>query len=367
MGKCLYCYKELKEGQVDYHPACAQKLYGTRQVPHLPYVRSEIGDLAKQVVRARTTLTGAQAKLSLDVRPGGKNEPDRFTIVGLWGRFILKPQTDIYRSLPELEDLTMHMAEAAKIAVVPHGLVRFADGELCYITRRIDRKADGSKIAMEDMCQLTERLTEYKYKGSYEQIAKAIKKYSAVPQLDLVNFWELVIFSWITGNSDMHLKNFSLYNVGLGYCLTPAYDLLSTVLVMPEDTEELALTLNGKKRKICRKDFESSIVASGVSGKVIENIAKKFRRSVIKWMDLIDNSFLAVTRAAENAKEAIRTLKDKLSDALENRSERNRWISHFTQFSTMETLDRKAVVHMIQSIKVIGKKELEITFTYQDE
>ena len=81
----------------------------------------------------------------------------------------------------------MHMAEAAKIAVVPHGLVRFADGELCYITRRIDRKADGSKIAMEDMCQLTERLTEYKYKGSYEQIAKAIKKYSAVPQLDLVN------------------------------------------------------------------------------------------------------------------------------------------------------------------------------------
>ena len=317
MGKCLYCYKELKEGQVDYHPACAQKLYGTRQVPHLPYVRSEIGDLAKQVVRARTTLTGAQAKLSLDVRPGGKNEPDRFTIVGLWGRFILKPQTDIYRSLPELEDLTMHMAasamcivrsssslpeledltmhmaEAAKIAVVPHGLVRFADGELCYITRRIDRKADGSKIAMEDMCQLTERLTEYKYKGSYEQIAKAIKKYSAVPQLDLVNFWELVIFSWITGNSDMHLKNFSLYNVGLGYCLTPAYDLLSTVLVMPEDTEELALTLNGKKRKICRKDFESSIVASGVSGKVIENIAKKFRRSVIKWMDLIDNSFLA--------------------------------------------------------------------------
>ena len=90
MGKCLYCYKELKEGQVDYHPACAQKLYGTRQVPHLPYVRSEIGDLAKQVVRARTTLTGAQAKLSLDVRPGGKNEPDRFTIVGLWGRFILK-------------------------------------------------------------------------------------------------------------------------------------------------------------------------------------------------------------------------------------------------------------------------------------
>ena len=98
-------------------------------------------------------------------------------------------------------------AEAAKIAVVPHGLIRFADGELCYITRRINRLPDGQKVPMEDMCQLTERLTEYKYKGSYEQIAKAIKKYSSAPQLDLVNFWELVVFSWITGNSDMHLKN----------------------------------------------------------------------------------------------------------------------------------------------------------------
>ncbi len=128
-------------------------------------MRSEIGDLAKQSGQSPDYIDRCTGQIVVDVRPGGKNEPDRFTIVGLWGRFILKPQTDIYRSLPELEDLTMHMAEAAKIAVVPHGLVRFADGELCYITRRIDRKADGSKIAMEDMCQLTERLTEYKYKG----------------------------------------------------------------------------------------------------------------------------------------------------------------------------------------------------------
>lgn len=187
----------------------------------LPYTRAEIADLAKQVIRAQTTLTGVQAKLSLDINPGGRNEPARFTIVGLWGRFILKPQTEVYRSLPELEDLTMHMAEAAKIAVVPHSLIRFADGELCYITRRIDREDDGRKIAMEDMCQLSERLTEYKYKGSYEQVAKLIKKYSAMPQLDLVNFWEVVVFSWITGNADMHLKNFSLYHTALGHIHGP--------------------------------------------------------------------------------------------------------------------------------------------------
>lgn len=263
-----------------------------KTAPVLPYNRSQIGELAKRVVRAQTTLTGVQAKLSLDVNHGQKNEPDRFTIVGLWGRFILKPQTDTYRSLPELEDLTMHMAEAAKIAVVPHGLIRFDDGELCYITRRIDRQPDGSKTAMEDMCQLSERLTEYKYKGSYEQIAKLIKKYSAVPQLDLVNFWEVVVFSWITGNSDMHLKNFSLYKTPLGFCLTPAYDLLSTLIVMPQDTEELALTLNGKKRKIKRSDFEKAMTASGLNEKVIQNMANKFGKAISKWIDLIDNSFL---------------------------------------------------------------------------
>ena len=292
MAKCLYCYKELKEGQTDYHPSCAKKLYGVKTAPVLPYNRSQIGELAKRVVRAQTTLTGVQAKLSLDVNHGQKNEPDRFTIVGLWGRFILKPQTDTYRSLPELEDLTMHMAEAAKIAVVPHGLIRFDDGELCYITRRIDRQPDGSKTAMEDMCQLSERLTEYKYKGSYEQIAKHIKKYSAVPQLDLVNFWEVVVFSWITGNSDMHLKNFSLIKSPMGYSLTPAYDLLSTTIVMPEDKEEMALTLNGKKANIKRSDFEKSILASGVNEKVLDNIAKKFRKALMKWLDLIEESFL---------------------------------------------------------------------------
>lgn len=257
--RCLYCYKELKEGQVDFHPACARKFFGTRNAPSLPYVRAQLGDLARQVVRSQTTLTGVQAKLSLDIDRGGRNEPDRFTIVGLWGRFILKPQTTTYRALPELEDLTMHLAEAAKITVVPHSLIRFSDGELCYITRRIDRTSDGRKIPMEDMCQLTERLTEYKYKGSYEQIAKAIKKYSSTPKLDLVNFWEVVVFSWITGNADMHLKNFSLYNAMDGaYTLTPAYDMLSTALVMPEDTEELALTLNGKSAN-CARPTSSSL------------------------------------------------------------------------------------------------------------
>ena len=293
MERCLYCYKELADGERDFHKSCSKKIFGTPQVPLLPYTRANIAELAREVIRSQTTLTGVQAKLSLDINKGGRNETDRFTIVGLWGRYILKPQTDRFAHLPELEDLTMHLAGLAKMQVVPHSLIRFADGELCYITRRIDRTATGDKLPMEDMCQLTERLTEHKYKGSYEQIAKAIQRFSAVPKLDMVNYWEQVVFSWITGNADMHLKNFSLYSKEQGkYVLTPAYDMLSTALVMPEDTEELALTLNGKKRKIKKADFVTSMHASGLEEKVINNIFAKFTKVKDKWFAFIDLSFL---------------------------------------------------------------------------
>lgn len=293
MNRCLYCYKELINGEKDFHKTCSKKIFGTPNVPELPYTRENLTDLAKQVIRSQTTLTGVQAKLSLDINKGSKNESERFTIVGLWGKYILKPQTDRFPHLPEIEDLTMHLAELAKIKVVPHSLIRFADGELCYITRRIDRTSKGEKLAMEDMCQLTERLTEHKYKGSYEQIAKAIQQHSSVSKLDIINFWEQVLFSWITGNADMHLKNFSLYSREKGtYELTPAYDMLSTALVMPEDTEELALTLNGKKRRIKKTDFIASMKASTIEEKVIENIFRKFLKAQNKWMEFIDTSFL---------------------------------------------------------------------------
>lgn len=295
MDRCLYCYKELNEGEKDFHKSCSKRIFGTCEVPVLPYNSNEIAELAKLVIRSSTTVPGVQAKLSLDLDFNESNVPARFTIVGLWGRFILKPQTERFPNLPELEDLTMHLAELAKIDVVPHSLIRFSDGELCYITRRVDRTSGGYKLPMEDMCQLSERLTEYKYNGSYEQIAKIIIKYSSVPNLDLVNFWEQVVFSWITGNADMHLKNFSLYSVRKGeYVLVPAYDMLSTAIVMLEDKEELALTLNGKKRKIKKNDFVTAIQSSGLNGKVVDNIFNKFINCGQKWMEFIDISFLPV-------------------------------------------------------------------------
>lgn len=291
MSRCLCCYKELTHNEIDFHKSCSKKMFGTPTVPALPYTRADLTELAKEIVRSQTTLTGVQPKLSLDLNQTDKSTV-RFTIVGLWGRYILKPQTERFASLPELEDLTMHLAAIAKIDVVPHSLIRFADGELCYITRRIDRTSTGTKLPMEDMCQLTERLTEHKYKGSYEQIAKAIERFSAVPRLDLVNFWEQVVFSWITGNADMHLKNFSLYKPLNVYRLTPAYDMLSTALVLPEDTEELALTINGKKRRLQRTDFQTAMHVSGLNDKVVENIFTKFTKVQSAWHTCIDQSFL---------------------------------------------------------------------------
>ena len=290
MSKCLYCYQETDSG--DFHPKCARKIFGSANIPTMPYTRQNIGELAKEIVKSRTTITGVQAKLSMDLSKGAKNEPARFTIVGLWGGYILKPKSDKYPTLPENEDLTMHLAEIAKIETVPHCLIRFSDGELAYLTRRIDRDISGKKYLMEDACQLSERMASDKYKSSYENIAKLIAKFSSTPALDLVKFWEVVVFSWLTGNSDMHLKNFSLISFAPGvYNLSAAYDLLNVHLVI-NDNEELALSLNGKKSRIKRQNFVNAMKKSQLDDKTIDNIFKKFVKVAPKWYDFIDQSFL---------------------------------------------------------------------------
>lgn len=292
MCKCLYCYGELAKGQHDYHPSCAKKFFGKSIAPELPYTRSNLNELGRQVIQSRVAVPGVQEKLSLDINKGGKDNPDRLTIVGLWGRYILKPKSDKYPWLPEDEDLTIHLAEVAHIKTVPHTLIRFQDGELAYITQRVDRDKKGNKYPMEDACQLSGRLAEDKYKSSYEHTAKVIRQYSSTPLLDLANFWELVVFSFITGNSDMHMKNFSLYSTkDDSYTLSPAYDLLNVHLILP-DPEELALTLDGKKRKLTRSNFENAMQSTGLDTKVISNLLGKFSRFENQWRNLIDNSFL---------------------------------------------------------------------------
>ena len=295
MSKCLYCYHELEEGQVDIHPACARKIFGTDTAPVLPYTRDNMSELARQVIRTSASVTGVQAKMSLDVDRGGKNEPAKFTIVGLWGKYIFKPQSGRYPYLPELEDLTMKMAEAARIRTARHTLIRLADGELGYLTLRMDRGRKGEKISMLDMCQLTNRLTEHKYYGTYQQLAETIKKYSAAPMLDVQRFWEVVLFSWITGNSDMHCKNFSLLDTGNGeYALAPAYDLLAVLLADPNDTEEMAMSFSvgGAKSGFDRNTFIDAFTISGIPVAVANKMIERMNSHLPVWKELIGQSFL---------------------------------------------------------------------------
>ena len=186
--RCLYCYQPLSGQEVDFHATCSRKIFGTPVAPELPYDESQMQELALKVIQSQQAVTGVQPKLSISLNSGAnKTAPKRFTIVGLWGNYMLKPPATRYPEMPETEDLTMHLAKIAGIKVVPHSLIRLKSGQLAYITKRIDRIGK-TKLHMEDMCQLSERLTEYKYNASYEQIGKVILKYSVNPGLDIVNF-----------------------------------------------------------------------------------------------------------------------------------------------------------------------------------
>lgn len=295
MSNCLFCYQPLAANEQDFHASCSKKIFGQPTPPDLPYSEEDLEPLAKKVIQSQTAVTGVQAKLSLHItgNPIGGNER-RFTIVGLWGGYLLKPPTAWYPQLPEVEDVTMHLAQLAKIKTAPHSLIRLQSGNLAFVTKRIDRTKNG-KLAMEDMCQLTERLTEDKYHGSYEQIAKAIQRHSVTPGLDVVNFFELVLFSFLTGNADMHLKNFSLLEQpGLGMVLSPAYDLVNTALVHPADEEEMALTLNGRKKKLTKQDFVAAMNTLKLEEKQQEMIFNKMAKAWPHWQELIDRSFMSV-------------------------------------------------------------------------
>jgi serine/threonine-protein kinase HipA len=294
MSNCLFCYQPLAGNEQDFHASCSTKIFGRPTPPALPYSEEDLEPLAKELIQSQTAVTGVQAKLSLHISGNHKEGTDRrFTIVGLWGGYILKPPTALYPQLPEVEDATMHLAQIAKIKTAPHSLIRLRSGNLAYVTKRIDRTKKG-KLAMEDMCQLTERLTEDKYHCSYEQIGKAIQKHSATPGLDVVNFFELVLFSFLTGNADMHLKNFSLLEQpGLGMTLSPAYDLVNTALVNPADEEDMALTINGRRKKLKRQDFVAAMNTVKVEEKQQENIIHKMAKAMPQWNELIERSFLS--------------------------------------------------------------------------
>lgn len=292
MSKCPYCYNKLENGEIDFHPACSKKFFGSQIPPIVDLDMKKIKELAVESLGKSISVPGVQPKLSLDFKGRGGKE-NRLTIVGLWGRFILKPPFEDYPEMPELEDLTMHLSELLNISTAEHSLIKLKSGELAYISKRFDR-IKNRRLHVEDMAQLTGTLTENKYRSSMEKVGKAILKYSSYPGIDAIRFFELTLFSFITGNSDMHLKNFSLIrNEDDEIVLSPAYDLLSTKLLIPKDKEELALPLNGKKSNLKKKDFDLFTSQLGINEAASKKIYGRFGDSFPEMSNLINKSFLS--------------------------------------------------------------------------
>jgi serine/threonine-protein kinase HipA len=290
--KCLYCYETL-DNETDFHQKCSQTFFGSKKQPLVPYTLDQMTELAKEVVERSVAVPGVQAKLSMSlVREVQKSTNGRLTVVGaLGGNYIFKPPNQEFEQMPENEHLTMRIAESFGINTVPSSLIRLSSGEIAYITKRVDRTEDGQKLHMLDMFQITEAFD--KYRSSMEKIGKAIHEYSENTLLDKVFLFELTLFSFLTGNNDMHLKNFSMINGPTGWVLAPAYDLLNVSIIIPEDSEELALTVEGRKKNLTRANFESFGKGIGLTERQIEGVFDRMISDKAKALKLVNNSLLS--------------------------------------------------------------------------
>ena len=295
---CLCCGKPLRDPipESGWHKACIHRFFGTTILPEIELTDKTLTLLADKAVQKGLTVPGVQKKLSLHL---SRQHSPRLTMIDYPTGFILKPQVSEFRALPEAEHLVMQMASSSGLSVVPHALVHLDNG-YAYLTRRVDRiysqaEDEFRMLAMEDFCQLDLRLTQDKYRGSYERCIKVIKRYSSRVGLDMSELFLRLVFCFLTGNSDMHLKNFSLIETepesGV-YVLSPAYDLLPINVIMPEDQEEFALTMRGKKKNLRRNDFLIFAENGGIPRKAAENMIRKMISLIPKWMKQIHESLL---------------------------------------------------------------------------
>lgn len=317
--KCLCCGKVItknaseSEKKWQWHKKCIKKFFHTEEMPVLDITKDQLEALANKTVNEGLTVPGVQKKLSLHL---SSDLNARLTIVDYPTGYILKPQTEEFQNMPEFEDLAMRLAEIMGIQTVPHALIKMND-EYAYITKRIDREITEKEIrlyAMEDFCQLSYRLTQDKYKGSYEQCGRIIKKYSITPGLDMSELFLRVLGSFVMGNSDMHLKNFSLKETEPGnrqFQLSKAYDMLPVNIIMPEDKEQLALTINGKKRNIHKKEFRLLAESCEIPANAAQRMMKKLCSLKDKFLKQVEEAYLS-----EEQKEKVKELISERIEAL---------------------------------------------------
>ena len=293
---CLCCGKPLRTpDETGWHKACIKRFFGTTKLPEIEIDDKTLNLLATETTNKGFTVPGVQKKLSLHLVSDSRKP--RLTLVNYPTGYILKPQVAEFEALPESEQLIMTMADMAGISTVPHALIKGNAG-LAYITKRVDRNLIDNKVemlAMEDFCQLDLRLTEDKYRGSYERCAKIIQRYSSRIGIDMAEFYIRLVFCFIVGNSDMHLKNFSLIETAEGsgeYVLSPAYDLLPVNANMPADKEQFALAMNGKKTNIRKGDFLKFADTCGISRQTAEKLIENLVKLTSKWIAMCDKSLL---------------------------------------------------------------------------
>lgn len=240
----------------------------------------------------KMSIQGVQPKLSAIL----KIKEERFEIVDKNGQYILKPQCD-FPEIPENESLTMSLAETIGIEMPVHGLLYSKDGSFTYFIRRFDRISRKGKVPMEDFAQLSGKSRETKYDSSMEKIAEIVRKYCSFPRVEFVELFKRTIFSYLIGNEDMHLKNFSLITRENVIGLAPAYDFVNSTIALVNTKEEFALPLNGKKSNFTRNDFLNyyAMQRLELSKDIIDGILEQIVKEVPKWKEMIEYSFLSQT------------------------------------------------------------------------
>jgi serine/threonine-protein kinase HipA len=265
----------------------APKLMGLND---LPYTASELRREAANRAR-KLSIQGVQPKLSASISVVDQE----FKVVDQFGTYIIKPQNDIFPELPENEDLTMRMAKVLGIHVPFHGMVYGKDGSLSYFIKRFDRYGKGKKYATEDFAQLTGNTRDTKYRFSMEKLVPVIEEFCTFPVVEKVEFFKRIVFCFVTGNEDMHLKNFSLITKNGKTTLAPAYDLLNSSIAIKSPEEEIALTLKEKKSNLKSSDFVEYYAKERLqlNEKTVETILQDMFKAKQKWKDLISISFLS--------------------------------------------------------------------------
>jgi serine/threonine-protein kinase HipA len=294
MAVCLICLGDTK-GEAEYHPKCVEGLFGTRRPPRLDIELGELYSLAAKMA-GKMSISGVQEKLSLRLAAGG----ERLEVAETGGRYILKPEPSRYSALPQDEHVTMRLASLVEIETPPFGLVRLKDGVLAYLIKRFDRLEDGSKLQVEDFCQLAEIPAKDKYEvGSAELCVRLLKKYASEPLIEARKFYRLLVFGWWVANGDMHMKNFSLLTEADGTRrLSPAYDLVNTRLFFPDD-DSMAMMMGVRKKKFSRRKWIDFAAYCEIPKKAAESLLATQVEALEPAIHMIQSSFLPEKKKAD--------------------------------------------------------------------